>query len=302
MVHVKKKKLGTIVLLTIGLGGNWQMVAKSPTMNVPAVRCSRNRPDAVPKAFILEDSDGKVICADSADVRIEPASLTKLMTAYLVFKAEQEGRIRMTDTLVVSPMAAKQRGSTVLLRQGEHLTLREGIEALLVASGNDSALVLAEHVSGKETTFVEEMNLEAARMGLGATHYSNCSGLSQPGNYSSVADLARLSIRLWSDFPDHRAVFAQKEFAHRGVRHPNRNVLLRLDPRVDGLKTGHTESAGFNLAFTARMDTRRVFGVLVGTNSEGTRVQFGRTMLAIAFPGDQGFGAASRLPRVKAAS
>ena len=232
-------------------------------------------PSVYGRAWMVGDlSSGQVLASEKADVRIEPASLTKLMTAYLVFRALHEGKLRLDQQVPVSTHAWRAPGSRMFIEPRRPVTVEQLILGMEVQSGNDATIALAEAIAGSEPLFAQLMNREAARLGMANTHYVNATGLPDAQHYSTAADLYRLSAALIRDFPDeYKRYYAIKEFRYNNISQPNRNRLLWLDPSVDGVKTGHTESAGFCLIASASRGGRRLLSVLLGGVSENGRAQ-----------------------------
>jgi D-alanyl-D-alanine carboxypeptidase (penicillin-binding protein 5/6) len=232
-------------------------------------------PSVFARAWMVGDlSSGQVLASEKADVRIEPASLTKLMTAYLVFGALHEGKLRLDQQIPVSTHAWRAPGSRMFIEPRRPVTVEQLILGMEVQSGNDATIALAEAIGGSEELFAQLMNREAARLGMASTHYMNATGLPDAQHYSTAADLYRLSAALIRDFPDeYKRYYAIKEFRYNNISQPNRNRLLWLDPSVDGVKTGHTESAGFCLIASANRGGRRLLSVLLGGVSENGRTQ-----------------------------
>lgn len=224
------------------------------------------------KAYVVRDlQSGETLAALNADQSVEPASLTKLMTAYLVFEALADGRIRLDDVVTPSEKATKMAGSRMFVEPGKPVAVEDLIKGLIVQSGNDAAVALAETVAGSEDAFVERMNAAAKRLGMTGTRFENASGMPGETHRSTAADLALLSEAIMRDFPDRYHYYSIKEFTFNKIRQSNRNTLLFSDPNVDGLKTGHTQSAGFNLIASSHRDGRRVLSVLIGSDSEKRR-------------------------------
>ncbi len=232
-------------------------------------------PSVVGRAWLVGDlSSGQVLAAEKADVRIEPASLTKLMTAYLVFGALHEGKLKLDQQVPVSTHAWRAPGSRMFIEPRRPVTVEQLILGMEVQSGNDATIALAEAIAGSEALFAQLMNREAARLGLAGSHFMNATGLPDAQHYSTAADLSKLSAALIHDFPDEYArYYAVKEFRYNNITQPNRNRLLWLDPSVDGVKTGHTEAAGFCLIASAKRGGRRLLAVFVGGTSENARAQ-----------------------------
>jgi len=232
-------------------------------------------PAVIARAWLLGDlSSNQVLAAQKADERMEPASLTKLMTAYLVFSALREKKISLDQQVGVSERAASAPGSRMFIQPGKPVSVNELIRGMEIQSGNDACIALAEAVAGSQDVFVRMMNREAGRLGMKNTHFMNASGLPDAQHYSTAEDLYTLAAALIRDFPDYYAqYYAMKEFRYNNIIQPNRNRLLWLDPTVDGMKTGHTEAAGFCLIASSKRDGRRLLSVLLGATSESARAQ-----------------------------
>jgi serine-type D-Ala-D-Ala carboxypeptidase (penicillin-binding protein 5/6) len=232
-------------------------------------------PAVVGKAWVVGDlSSGQVLSAQRADERFEPASLTKLMTAYVVFGAMRERRIAVDQQVPVSPRAWKAPGSRMFIEPRRPVTVDELIRGMVVQSGNDACIALAEAVAGNEDAFVQMMNREAARLGMKNSRFVNVSGLPDAQHYSTAHDLYTLTAALIRDFPEEYAqYYSQKEYRYNNITQPNRNRLLWIDPSVDGVKTGHTEAAGYCLVASSRRGGRRLLSVLLGSTSEAARAQ-----------------------------
>ena len=229
-------------------------------------------PPVAARAFILVDAlSGQTLAAEGADDRFEPASLAKLMTAYVVFAALRDRQLDESQAAPVSAKAAKQAGSRMFLEAGKAVTVRELLHGLIVQSGNDAAVALAEAAGGSEEGFVALMNRQAERLGLANTRFVNASGAPAPEQHSTARDLATLSLALVRDFPERYPLFAEKEYTYNHVTQNNRNRLLWTDPTVDGLKTGFTEAAGYCLVASARRGERRLVSVVLGARSETLR-------------------------------
>jgi serine-type D-Ala-D-Ala carboxypeptidase (penicillin-binding protein 5/6) len=234
--------------------------------------------------LLLDVSSGTTLATHEAAKRVEPASLVKLMTAYVVFIALAEKRIALDDSVDVSraAFAAPGRaGSRMFIEPGRAVTMQELLRGMIVASGNDAAVALAEHASGTQAAFVERMNDEARRLGLVDTRFANPTGQSDPQQYSTARDLARLALRIGNDFPQHLALFAERELTYNRISQANRNRLLWSDPTVDGMKTGHLEASGWSIVATAtrlrgKGDAafeRRLIAVVLGAPSDAVRAQ-----------------------------
>ena len=246
-----------------------------------ALAGSPQPPPVAAKAFLLFDlASGQVLAEQDADASVEPASLTKLMTAYLAFHDLRAGRLAREQQVQISERAWRAPGSRSFLEPGSRVSVDTLLRGMVVHSGNDACIALAEAMAGTEAQFVERMNREAARLGLGRTRFANATGLPHPQQSSSARDLARLAAALIEDHPQEYArYYALKEFAHNGIAQMNRNRLLWLDPSVDGVKTGFTEGAGYCLVASAERGGRRLLAVLLGAASEGARARESQKLL-----------------------
>ena len=246
-------------------------------------------PQIQAKSWLLLDlSSGQILSSQDADSKFAPASLTKLMTAYIVFGALKDGRIKLDQRPTVSSLAYKAEGSRMFVDPAKPASVEELLNGMIVQSGNDATIILAEAVAGTESTFVELMNKEAKKMGLGNSQFRNSSGLPDPQHYSTARDLSVLTQTLIRDFPDRYPLYSRKEYRYNDITQPNRNRLLFIDPSVDGLKTGHTEAAGFCLIASAKRDqgggvSRRLVSVLLGATSEGARAIESQKLLNFGF-------------------
>jgi D-alanyl-D-alanine carboxypeptidase (penicillin-binding protein 5/6) len=232
-------------------------------------------PSVIGKAWMLGDlSSGQILAIQRPEERFEPASLTKLMTAYVVFAALRDKKISIDQQINVSTKAWKAPGSRMFIEPRRPVTTDELIRGMVVQSGNDACIALAEAVAGSEESFVQLMNREAQRLGMKNTKFMNASGLPDAQHYSTAQDLYLLSAALIRDFPNEYAqYYSQKEYRYNNITQPNRNRLLWMDPSVDGVKTGHTEAAGYCLIASSRRGGRRLLSVLLGSTSEATRAQ-----------------------------
>ncbi|MEW5892682.1 MAG: D-alanyl-D-alanine carboxypeptidase family protein [Pseudomonadota bacterium] len=233
--------------------------------------------------LLLDVQSGQTLAARNPDARIEPASLTKLMTAYIVFSALRDGRLALNQPLVVSEKAWRTEGSRMFLDPKRPVLVEDLLKGMIVQSGNDACIVLAEAIAGSEDGFAALMNQTARRLGMSQTRFVNATGLPHPQHYSTARDLARLSTALIRDFPEFYKLYAMKEYTYNGIKQPNRNRLLWLDPNVDGVKTGHTESAGYCLIASSQRDQRRLLSVVVGTSSDAARAMESQKLLNYGF-------------------
>jgi len=224
-----------------------------------------------------------VLAERNADKPLAPASLAKLMTAYVLFGKLKAGRLRLDDKVEVSRAAAEARGARLFLRPRTTVRVEDLVKGMIVHSANDAAVALAEHASGGESNFVAEMNAQARTLGLSHTVFSNVMGHAADGQVSTARDLARLASALIRDFPEYYPWFALKEFTYNGITQYNRNALLWRDDGVDGVKTGQTHAAGFCLVTSARHDGMRLIAVALGAGSEDARVASGQQLLDYGF-------------------
>ncbi|HEY8085262.1 MAG TPA: D-alanyl-D-alanine carboxypeptidase family protein [Methylophilaceae bacterium] len=242
-------------------------------------------PTVAAKAFLLlEVNSEKVIAQQGGDERVEPASLTKLMTTYLSFEAVRDGRLKLDQILPVSTAAWKAEGSRMFIQPNIPVTVDQLLHGMIIQSGNDASVALAEGIAGSGDAFVGMMNKEAARLGMKNSHFANVNGLPDPNHYTTVNDLALLATAIIRDFPDqYKRLFAIKEYTYNNITQPNRNRLLWVDPSVDGLKTGHTEAAGYCLIASAKHGDMRLLSVLVGAPSDNARATESQKLLNYGF-------------------
>ena len=245
--------------------------------------------------FLFDVTTNTVLYSQAPDERVEPASLTKLMTAYVVFEALRDGTLNMDTRPPVSQAAYKAIGSRMFVDPRKPATVEELLHGLIIQSGNDAAIILAEAVSGSEEAFAQQMNAEARRIGMKNSHFVNASGLPAPEHYSTARDMALLATRIIKEFPDYYRMYSEKEYTFNGVRQPNRNRLLYIDPSVDGMKTGHTDAAGYCLVASAHREqrnaadpnggpfSRRLLSVLMGASSDATRATESQKLLNYGF-------------------
>ena len=220
------------------------------------------------RAYILLDHDsGRVLAEAHADDRMEPASLTKLMTSYAVFAALKEGRLKLTDMVTISEHAWRAEGSRTFVQVGTQIPAEVLIKGMLVQSGNDATIALAEKVGGTEAAFAQIMNTYAKRLGMKSTNFENSDGLPSPNHYTTARDMATLSRAVVRDFPQYYAWYGLREFTWNNITQHNRNGLLLRDPTVDGIKTGHTDTAGYCLITSAKRGGMRLTSVVLGSPS-----------------------------------
>lgn len=242
------------------------------------------KPVVAARAWILMDAiTGQTIAAQNPEQAVEPASLTKIMTVYMAFEALKENRLTREQQVTVSEKAWKTPGSRMFIEPRKPVTVDEIIQGVVVQSGNDASVAIAETLAGTEEAFAQQMTQKARDLGMTDTTFKNASGLPDPEHITTVRDLAILAQRMIADHPDKYQVYSQREFTYNNIKQTNRNRLLWADPSVDGMKTGHTEAAGYCLISTAQRGERRVISVLVGAESESTRAEESLKLLNWAF-------------------
>ena len=241
-------------------------------------------PDIAASAWVLMDHDSGQVLAERNSTRpLPPASLTKLMTAYVLFGKLKAGKFELDNKIAISPKAEKISGARLFLRPGTTATAEELLKGMIVVSANDAAIALVEHVSINEANFVMEMNVTARALGLRQTVFMNATGHDEKGHVSTAEDLARLTSTVIRDFPEYYQWFAQKEFTFRDITQHNHNALLWRDPNVDGVKTGQTRSAGYCLSASAKHDGMRLIATVLGARDESARVNAGEKLLEHGF-------------------
>ncbi|MCH9799297.1 MAG: D-alanyl-D-alanine carboxypeptidase [Betaproteobacteria bacterium] len=230
-------------------------------------------------AYLLRDfNSDTTIAAHNSEAKLKPASLTKIMTAYIVFDALKEGHLTLDKTVPVSKKAWQAEGSRMFIEPLKKVTVDELLHGLIIQSGNDAAIALAEAVAGSEEQFAIMMNQQAKRLGMRQSHYMNATGLPDDNHYTTASDLALMAEALIRDFPkDYDRLYKQKEYTYNKITQLNRNRLLWLDSNVDGVKTGHTEAAGYCLVSSAKRDKTRLIAIVLGAKSESMRASESRT-------------------------
>jgi D-alanyl-D-alanine carboxypeptidase (penicillin-binding protein 5/6) len=241
-------------------------------------------PPVAARAWLLMDSaSGQLIASHNEHERVEPASLTKLMTAYLTFAALKAKTLALNQSVPVSERALRAGGSRMFIEPKRPVTVEELIQGMIVQSGNDACIALAEAIAGSEELFAQMMNREAQRLGMKDTNFTNASGLPDPKHYSSAYDLALMAAAIIRDFPDAYRYYSIREYRYNNIPQQNRNRLLWLDPHVDGVKTGYTENAGYCLIASAKRTQRRLLSVVLGAASESARAQEAQKLLNFGF-------------------
>ena len=255
---------------------------------LPGIRADIPAPPIAARAYVLFDAgSGQILAQQAASDRFEPASLTKLMTAYLAFQALRDKKLSLAQTLPVSERAWRAEGSRMFIDPKQTPTVEQLLRGMIVQSGNDASIALAEGIAGSEDLFAQLMNKQAQKLGMKNSNFSNATGLPNPQLYSTAEDIAILADALIREFPADVGYYKEREYTYNKITQPNRNRLLWLDPTIDGLKTGHTEAAGFCLAATAKRGegdkARRLISVVLGTTSDVARTQESQKLLNFGF-------------------
>jgi len=268
---MRLKCLLTLILLILPTLGLSEQIAPPPELAV--------------KAYLLKDfNSGTDIVSYKKDDRIEPASLTKIMTAYVTFDAIQHGHLKLEQILPVSEKAWKIEGSKMFIEPNKPVNVDELLHGMIIQSGNDASITLAIGVAGSEEQFAEMMNKQAAKLGMTGTHYMNATGLPDKEHYTTANDLATLASALIRDFPqEYKRLYSVKEYTYNKITQPNRNRLLWIDPTVDGMKTGHTETAGYCLIASSKHDSTRLVSVVLGAANEAMRATESQKLLNYGF-------------------
>ena len=269
---VKKVKACLAVVMLV-----FSSVALSDVSSIPA-------PPVSVDSFILVDyQTGEVLAEKNSDNRVEPASLVKIMTTYIVAQAMRDGHLQLMETTKVSKKAWKMEGSRMFIEVGKDVSIDDLLNGVIVQSGNDSSVALAEHLFGSEAAFVEKMNLEAKKLKMHNTSFGNVTGLPDRETYLSARDTVTLSRALIREFPEIYSRFKLREFKYNNINQRNRNALLFRDSTVDGIKTGYTESAGYCLVSSAKKNSMRLVAAVMGAKSNYIRVKDSRTLLSYGF-------------------
>jgi D-alanyl-D-alanine carboxypeptidase (penicillin-binding protein 5/6) len=229
--------------------------------------------------FLMDFDSGRVLAEKDADKRVEPASITKLMTAYLVDKAIADGDVKVDDLVTISEKAWRMKGSKMFIEVGKQITVKELMKGLIIQSGNDATIALAEHIAGTESAFAGYMNHQAEVLGMTNSRFENATGWPTEGHYSTARDIAILTQAVIRDFPETYRIYKEKEYTFNSIRQFNRNRLLWRDDSVDGVKTGHTEAAGYCLVASAIRGDMRLISVVLGAESDKARTQNSQSLL-----------------------
>ena len=241
-------------------------------------------PSTGAKSFIIQDyGSGNILAEENSDVSVDPASITKLMTAYTVFNELQSGNISLDDIVTISEKAWRTPGSRMFVEVGKQVAVEDLLQGMIVQSGNDATVALAEYVAGSEDSFAALMNKHAEEIGLTGSHFMNSTGLPEENHYMTARDIAQLSTLLIRNYPEYYKWYSQKEYTFNDITQHNRNRLLWRDESVDGLKTGHTESAGYCLVTSAEKEGMRLITVVLGTSSDNARTDASQALLNYGF-------------------
>ncbi|MGB5291163.1 MAG: D-alanyl-D-alanine carboxypeptidase family protein [Lysobacterales bacterium] len=280
------KKIVLLIVFTIALPlvAMAQATPPKPTPTPPRGLPTPAAPTLGANSYILMDfNSGHVLVESNPDMPVEPASITKVMTSYVVFTELASGNISLTDKVAVSETAWRTGGSRMFIEPSMQPSIEQLIKGMVIQSGNDASVALAEHLAGTEEAFAGLMNHHAAQMGMTNSHFMNATGLPHEDHYTTARDVAILSAALIADFPEYYRWYSEKEYSFNNIRQHNRNNLLWRDPAVDGLKTGHTEAAGYCLAASAKRDGMRLISVVLGSGSETSRVNESQSLLNYGF-------------------
>ncbi len=272
---MKKKSLSLFALIAFA----------TLSLNTRAAIFITPKPPSINAAayIVLDHNSGAIIASNKPDKKRSPASLTKLMTAYVVFQLIKDGRVKLNDEVRISKKAWKTDGSKSFVEVGKSIKLETLLKGMIIQSGNDSAVALAEHIAGTEGTFATYMNEYARELGMKNSRFENASGLPHKNQHTTARDMAILSSATIRDFPKFYKWYSQKEFTYHGIKQPNRNKLLWSDHTVDGLKTGYTKKAGYNLVASAKRVNMRLISVVLGSTSTQARASQTQTILDYGF-------------------
>jgi len=262
--------LGVCVLWFVGLAQAQMPVPSGPELGARGY-------------VLLDHNSGRILAAKNENERLDPASITKLMTAYVVFRTLRSGQISLDDPVMISEKAWRTAGSRMFIEVGTRVTVEDLLQGMIVQSGNDASVALAEYVGGNESIFAQMMNQHAVELGMHNTQYQNSTGLPARDHFTSANDIARLATRLISEFPEYYQWYSQKEFTYNKITQKNRNALLWRDPSVDGLKTGMTDAAGYCLVSSAKRQDMRLISVVLGTKSPSARAKDSQALLNYGF-------------------
>ncbi|WP_417547628.1 D-alanyl-D-alanine carboxypeptidase family protein [Marinobacter segnicrescens] len=266
------------LLMTLVLMAVLPLMAQAQQVLIPSP------PQINGSSYVLMDpASGRILMESNSDERLPPASLTKMMTAYIVERELDENRLSMDEMVPISVKAWKTGGSRMFVQEGSRVSVEDLLKGVIIQSGNDASVALAEHVAGSEGAFADVMNQQAQLLGMKNTRFETATGLPHENQYSTAYDLALLAAAIINDYPENYPLYAEKHFTYNNIRQPNRNSLLWRDPSVDGLKTGHTEEAGYCLVASAQRDDTRLIAVVMGTDSSEARAREVQKMLNYGF-------------------
>jgi serine-type D-Ala-D-Ala carboxypeptidase (penicillin-binding protein 5/6) len=264
-----------LLVLAINFLFNYQLSAQSPTPQPPKI-------NAV-SYILLDFNTGTILAEQDMDVRVEPASLTKLMTAYVIFDALEDGFIQMDELVRISERAWRTEGSRMFIEVDSDVPLESLLRGMIIQSGNDASVALAEHLAGTEEAFASLMNYQAGILGMENSFFENATGLPGSNHYVTARDIATLAAALIRDFPDFYSIYSERSYTYNGIQQGNRNTLLARGDGVDGLKTGYTDAAGYCLVTSAIRDSTRLITAVFGTNSTNTRAEGSQALLNYGF-------------------
>lgn len=272
---INKKTMIKSILSMLVFSFSIAASAISPVPSPPALAA---------KSFLLVDfNSGLVLASKDIDKKVEPASITKMMTAYVAYKEIESGRLSMDEEVTISKKAWQMKGSKMFIEVGKKISVEKLLNGIIIQSGNDATVALAEHIAGSESTFADYMNQYAQGLGMLDTNFVNATGWPNKNHVTTAADLAKLATALIREFPEHYELYSEKEYTFNGIRQYNRNKLLWRDKSVDGIKTGHTESAGYCLVSSAEREGMRLVAVVLGTKSEKARSDVSQSLLNYGF-------------------
>jgi D-alanyl-D-alanine carboxypeptidase (penicillin-binding protein 5/6) len=281
---MKKILLLITIAIALPLVAMAQDTPPRPTPTPPKGMPTPAAPTLGANSYILMDfNSGDVLVESNPDMRVEPASITKVMTSYVVFNELKSGNINLTDTVNISETAWRTGGSRMFIEPSMEVTVEQLIKGMVIQSGNDASVALAEYLAGTEEAFAGLMNHHANQLGMTNSNFTNATGLPHENHYTTARDVAILSAALIAEFPEYYHWYSEKEYSFNNIRQHNRNNLLWRDPAVDGLKTGHTEAAGYCLASSAKRDGMRLISVVLGSGSETSRVNESQSLLNYGF-------------------
>ena len=269
-------KMKTAIALLAALSSLVALASAAPPVPAP--------PNVAGSGHLLVDMhSGRILAENNGDARLEPASITKIMTSYVLFRELRNGGIKLEDQVLVSEKAWKTPGSRMFIEVGTRVSVEDLLRGMVIQSGNDASVALAEHVAGSEQAFAGLMNEHAERLGMTSTHFVNSTGLPDDDHYTTPRDIVKVTKALIEEFPELYRMYAEKEFTWNKIRQPNRNSLLWRDGSIDGVKTGHTEAAGYCLVASANRDGMRLISVVMGTNSEKSRARETESLMNFGF-------------------